>query len=192
LQWFKSMYTLQGKPDKYVICIPHSVRVWHSYHLYLTQSAYSNLLRSWTDPLPPRRRDPDPIRSMTTDQSTGLYPASLPQQSVKQWGKIKFLLTTRYISLPSPYHRHAISTFNACSWVPNHQSLIDTDGGYNLRGADFSHHSPHPSQPMVLRFLTNCPVRPPITNTPQETSNILLYSNCLPLHLAQLSTYFYP
>jgi hypothetical protein len=30
--------------------------------------------------------------------------------------------------------------------------LTDTDGGYNLGSADFPHHSPHPSQPMVLRF----------------------------------------
>jgi hypothetical protein len=27
-QRFKSMYTLQGKPDQHAIHIPHSVRVW--------------------------------------------------------------------------------------------------------------------------------------------------------------------
>jgi hypothetical protein len=43
------------------------------------------------------------------------------------------------LGLPGPYHRHAIGTFNTCSWGSTEQSLIDTGGGYNLRGASSSH-----------------------------------------------------
>jgi hypothetical protein len=51
--------------------------------------------------------------------------------------------------LPDPYHRHAIGTFNTCSWGSTEQSLIDAGGGYNLRGAG----SPHTHS---LTFLTSC------------------------------------
>jgi hypothetical protein len=42
--------------------------------------------------------------------------------------------------------------FNTCSQGPTHLSLTDTDGGYNLGGVDFLHHTPHPSQPTALRL----------------------------------------
>jgi hypothetical protein len=57
-----------------------------------------------------------------------------------------------YISLLGPYHQHMISTFNTCSWGPTYQSLTDTGGGYNLRGADLLHHTPRPFQPRILHF----------------------------------------
>jgi hypothetical protein len=57
---------------------------------------------------------------------------------------------TGYIDLLGSYHQHVISTFNTCSHRPTHRSLTDTGGGYNLRGADFPHHTPWPSRPMVL------------------------------------------
>jgi hypothetical protein len=45
--------------------------------------------------------------------------------------------------LTGPYHRHAIGTFNTCSRGPTERSLIDTGGGYKLRGAGLPHtHSP--------------------------------------------------
>jgi hypothetical protein len=58
----------------------------------------------------------------------------------------------RLLGLPNPYLRHAIDTFNTCSWGPTHQSLTDTGGGYNIGGAGFPHYTPRPSQPMVLHF----------------------------------------
>jgi hypothetical protein len=61
-------------------------------------------------------------------------------------------VVTKLLGLLDPYHQHTISTFNTCSWVPTHQFLIDTDGGYNLGGVSFSHHSPRPSQLTVLHF----------------------------------------
>jgi hypothetical protein len=81
---FESMYTLQGKtqPTWHMLstlspCIVHD-------HTYVTRSTYSNLSYSrqqiWIDPLHPRRGAPDIIYGTTVIRSTGLYPASLPQQ----------------------------------------------------------------------------------------------------------------
>jgi hypothetical protein len=84
------MYTLQGKirPTHHTLSMLSSRMTLN--HTYLTHSGYSNLSHSrqqiWTDSLPSRRRAPDPIHSMMADWSTGLYPASLPQQPIKQWG----------------------------------------------------------------------------------------------------------
>jgi hypothetical protein len=36
------------------------------------------------------------------------------------------------LGLSSPYHRHAISTFNTCSQVTTPRSLTDTGGGYHI------------------------------------------------------------
>jgi hypothetical protein len=59
---------------------------------------------------------------------------------------------TYYISLLGPYLKHVISTFNTCSRGLTHRSLINTGGCYNLGDAGLPHHTPHPSQPMILRF----------------------------------------
>jgi hypothetical protein len=59
---------------------------------------------------------------------------------------------TCYICLLGSYLQYVITTFNICSRGPIHRSLIDTSGGYNLGGAGFPQHTPHPSQPMILYF----------------------------------------
>jgi hypothetical protein len=53
-----------------------------------------------------------------------------------QWisGESQTSINNRLLSLPGPYHRHAIGTFNTCSRGLIHRSLTDTDGGYNLGG----------------------------------------------------------
>jgi hypothetical protein len=63
-----------------------------------------------------------------------------------------------YIGLLGLYLQHVISTFNTCLQVPTPRSLTNTDGGYNLRGADFPHHSPHPSQSTVLHLPLKGPI----------------------------------
>jgi hypothetical protein len=73
-------------------------------------------------------------------------------------------------------HQHAIGTFNTCSRGPTYQKLIDTGGGYNLARANFAHHCPRPSQPMVLQFPPNGHARsqvihPNITNWTDEGTN---------------------
>jgi hypothetical protein len=75
--------TMQGKtrPTCHTLFTlsPHMVQD----HTYLTWFTYSNLSYSrqqiWTYPLHPRRRAPDTIHNTTAIQSTGPYPASLPQ-----------------------------------------------------------------------------------------------------------------
>jgi hypothetical protein len=125
-------------------------------HTYLTRSTHSNLLyshqQSWSGPLLPRKKAPDPIHITMAGRSVGPYPVSLPRQPLKQWGQSQPSIDGRLLGLPSPYLRHAICTFNTCSWGPTNQSLTDTSGGYNLGGAGFSHHTPRPSQLTVLRF----------------------------------------
>jgi hypothetical protein len=61
-------------------------------------------------------------------------------------------INSRLLGLSGPYHRHAIDTFNTCSWGLTHQSLTDTDGRYNFRGAGFPHTTPWPSQPAISTF----------------------------------------
>jgi hypothetical protein len=153
------MYTLQEKiqPTCHTLsmlslCMVHD-------HTYLTWSTYSNLSYShqqiWTDPLHPRIRAPDTIHSTTAIRSAGPYPASLPQQS-KSSGEKSTPVDNRLLGLPGPYHRHAIGTFNTCSWGPTERSLIDTGRGYNLGGAGLPHtHSP--------TFPTICPHFPLVT-----------------------------
>jgi hypothetical protein len=50
-------------------------------------------------------------------------------------------VVTQLHQLTGLIYQHVISTFNACSWGPTHQSLTDTGGGYNLEGAGFSYHT---------------------------------------------------
>jgi hypothetical protein len=83
---------------------------------------------------------------------------------------------TTYIDSLGPYHQHVISTFNTCSRGPTHRSLTDTGGGYNLGGADLTHHTPQPFQPTVLRFAPKGPARsqvnqPTIINWTKEGAN---------------------
>jgi hypothetical protein len=68
-----------------------------------------------------------------------------------QWssGESQTFINSKLLGLPDPYHRHAIGTFNTCSWGPIKRSLTDTGGGYNLEGVGLPHtHS--------LTFPTSC------------------------------------
>jgi hypothetical protein len=129
------MYTLQGKTrltrHTHSTLSPRMVLD----HTYCTRSTHSNLSRTrqqiCTDPLPQRRRAPEIIHSSTAVWSTGPYPASLPQQSMRQWGKDKLL--------------HVIRTFNTCSRGPTHRSLTNTAGATALKAPTF--HIPLPDHP---------------------------------------------
>jgi hypothetical protein len=61
------------------------------------------------------------------------------------------------LGLLGPYHQHAISTFNTCSWGPTHQSLTDKSRGYNPGGAGFPQTTPQPSGPTVSTFHLRAP-----------------------------------
>jgi hypothetical protein len=139
---------------------------WYTWHVcFLRQSTYvfvcGNFSRSHqqslADPLLPRKRAPDNIPSMLADRSTGPHPISLPSQPLKPWGKSQASVDDKLHQFTRPILQHVISTFNTCSRIPTSWSLTDTDGGYNLGGASFQHHSPCPFQPTVLRFPLRVP-----------------------------------
>jgi hypothetical protein len=44
----------------------------------------------------------------------------------------------RLLGLPSPYHRHAIGTFNTCSRVPTPRFLTDIGGGYHIENLEIA------------------------------------------------------
>jgi hypothetical protein len=79
----------------------------------------------------------------------GSIPCFSPEPANEAGGVSQAPVSDQLLGLPGPYHRHAISTFNTCSWGPTHRSLTDTGGGYNLWGASLPHtHS--------LTFPTSC------------------------------------
>jgi hypothetical protein len=96
---------------------------------------------------------------MPADRSVDPYAVSLLRQPLKQWGRSQPFVDDRLLSLPGPYFRHAIGTFNTCSRGPTHRFFTDTSGGYNLGGVGFPYHTPQPSQLIVLHFPPTCPVR---------------------------------
>jgi hypothetical protein len=46
--------------------------------------------------------------------------------------KAKTSINSKLLGLLGPYHRHAIGTFNTCSQVSTHRSLMDTGRGYHI------------------------------------------------------------
>jgi hypothetical protein len=85
------------------------------------------------------------IPSTPTDESVGPHPISLPSHPLKQWGQSQVSgdnwlhRFTRHISPTCDQYVQYLLTGST------HRSLTDTDGGYNLGGANFLHHSPRPS-----------------------------------------------
>jgi hypothetical protein len=61
---------------------------------------------------------------------------------------ISEVVLSQLLGLPSPYHRHAIDTFNTYSLVPTPRSLIDTGGGYHIENIkiDTTLSPPFPSE----------------------------------------------
>jgi hypothetical protein len=80
-----------------------------------------------------------------------------PEPAIKVVGVKPPSVDGRLLSLPGPYHRHAIGTFNTWSQGPTHRSLTDTGGGYSLGGAGFPQTTPWPSRPMVSTFHLRAP-----------------------------------
>jgi hypothetical protein len=55
-----------------------------------------------------------------------------PKIAIEAVGLSQAHVDGRLLGLSSSYHRHAIDTFNTCSWVPTTRSLTDTSGGYHI------------------------------------------------------------
>jgi hypothetical protein len=130
--------------------------MWHFYHAYLAQSAYRNLSR-WLNRVGQihcsrERGTLDYIPTTPAGRSTGLHPISLLLTAIEVVCLSQASVEDSLLVLLGPYLQYAINTFNTCSRIPTHRSLINTDRGYNLRDAGFSHYFPRPSQPTVLYF----------------------------------------
>jgi hypothetical protein len=159
--WFKSIYTLQGNLIHMTHTLPASVHVRHSSLPTSSPRMWQSFVKlsiELNGSTAPKKMALILIHNTPADQSVGPYLVSLPQQPLKLWGKVKHLLVTSYINLLNLYLQHMISTFNTYSQGPTHQSLTNTDGGDNLRGVGFPHHTLCPSQPTVIRF---SPMAPP-------------------------------
>jgi hypothetical protein len=128
------MYTLQGKTrPTWHICFPrqstYAQRTLLAGGPRMCQPFTSHQL-GWTDALHLRKSAPDStsqpdwvVRRTHLDFSpnTAIEAVRLSQAHVDG----------RILGLPGPYHRHAIGTFNTCSWVPTPRSLTDTGRGYH-------------------------------------------------------------
>jgi hypothetical protein len=146
------MYTLQGKTQSTRhMLLTLGLRMALD-HTYLTWSTYSNL--SWVV---------DSVGQSHCSREKGLPTQSTACRLTGPWVRTQFLsrvnqwsseesqtsIDSRLLALLGPYHRHAIGTFNTCSWGPTHRFLTDTGGGYRLEGAGFSHTTPWPFHPVI-------------------------------------------
>jgi hypothetical protein len=75
--------------------------------------------------------------------------------------------------LTEPISQHAISTFNTYSRGLTHRSLINTGGGYNLRGTGLPHHTFRSFQSTVLHFSPKGPIRSQVINYQHKPLAIL-------------------
>jgi hypothetical protein len=100
------------------------------------------------DALLPRKSAPDSRTHLSFSPNTTIESVCLSQA----------LVDDRLLGLLDPYHQYVIGTFNTCSRGLIHQSLIDTDGGYNLGGTGLPHHTLRPLQPVVSPFHLRAPL----------------------------------
>jgi hypothetical protein len=156
-------------------------------HMYHTWSVYSNILRSHqqcrTDALLPRKNAPDST-SQPSWVAHGTCLNFSPNTTIEAMRWSQSSVDSMLLGLLGPYYEHAISTFNTYSRGLTHRSLSDTGGGYNLGGASLSHHTPRPSQLMVLCFPPKAPAQsrvkhPTITSWTKEEQTLNLVSGSL-------------
>jgi hypothetical protein len=87
----------------------------------------------------------------------GSIPSFSPTTTNAEVEKSQASVDNSLLGLPSPYHRHAIGTFNTCLRGPTERSSTDLGGGYNFGGANLPHtHSPTFST-SCLHFLLLAP-----------------------------------
>jgi hypothetical protein len=166
LRWFKSMYTLQGKPDQHVTHISRLIRIWPS----------------------TIRISHGPCIATFRESSTGLDRCTTPEKKCS-WIHLSAWLSGPW-DLPQFFSQHNrwSSAFkpSICWWqtirltepispawdqyvqyllVGANPSILNRHmWGYNFGGADLSHHTLQPSQPTILHFLPKGPVRSQVIN----------------------------
>jgi hypothetical protein len=137
------MYTLQGKPDQHDTYASHASPRMHSVRFPRVVPVRGNLSRGpdifGQIPLLPRKKGSRHNPQHVGWPIRGSVPSFSPEPANEAGGVSQAPDDNQLLGLPGPYHRHAIGTFNICLWEPTEQSLPDTVGGYNLRGAGSSH-----------------------------------------------------
>jgi hypothetical protein len=160
------MYTLQWKPDQHAKRIPRSVYVW-SQTIRISRGQRIATFRESSTDLDGSHNSrekgiPDYTLRTSADRSVGPNPVSLPLSTKEVVGLSQCSINSMQLGLLGPYLRHVASTFNTCSWVPTSWSLTNIGRGYNLGRVSYPHHTPQPSQPMVLHFPPKGPAWSPV------------------------------
>jgi hypothetical protein len=140
-RWFESMYNLQGKtwPTRHVRFL-RTVPVRGNLSWVINKVGQSHCSREKGLPT-----------QSTAHRLTDPHVCTQFISRANKWSSVEShtSINNRLLGLPGPYHRHAIGTFNTCSWGPTHRSLTNIGGSYNIGGAGFPRtHS--------LTFPTNC------------------------------------
>jgi hypothetical protein len=155
-RWFKTMYTMQGKPnthDTYASCTgprtPHIRYLW-AVPVHGNLSCWPN--RVGHTLLLPRKRASDTIPYTSADQSTGPPPSFSPNITIEAVMNTKHLLMNRLHRSTGPISPVCDQYVQYLLTGANPSVLNQHRWGYNLGGASLPLHTPQPSQPMVLRF----------------------------------------
>jgi hypothetical protein len=150
-QRFKSMYTLQGKPNKHGTYTFHASPSTPDVCFLRVIPVHDNLSRV-TDRigrilLPLRKSAPDST-SQPGSVARGTHLSFSLKTAIGVVGLRQAPVDGRLLGLLGPYHWHAIGTFNTCSQVPTPRSLNDTGGGYHIEnlGIATSLSPPFPSE----------------------------------------------
>jgi hypothetical protein len=145
------MYTLQGKtrPTQHVHFPRQSTyarRTLPAGGLH-TWQPFTSRQQSWTDALLPRKSAPDSTSQLGWVVH-GTHLSFSPNTAIEAVRLSQAPVGDRLLSLPDPYHWHAIGTFNTCSRVPTSQSLTDTGRGYHIENLriDTTLSPPFPSE----------------------------------------------
>jgi hypothetical protein len=141
------MYTLQGKtrPTRHVRFPCRSTYAQRTLPAGdpRTWQPFTRRRQIWTDPTAPEKKGSRHNPQHAGWPIHGSAPSFSPEPANEARGISQAPDDDQLLGLPGPYHRHAIGTFNTCSWGSTERSLTDPGGGYNLRGGVLPHtHSP--------------------------------------------------
>jgi hypothetical protein len=162
----------KGKPDQHDTTASHSSPRMPGVRFLWAVPIRGNLSRVINRfgriPLLLRKMASDTIHSTAADRSGGSVPSFSPKQINESVDLSQTTVDDKLLGLLSSYHQHAIDTFNTCSRGPTHRYLTDTCGGYNLRGAGFSHRADGLGGRPALGRLPRRPPPRPAPSLPQH------------------------
>jgi hypothetical protein len=118
-RWFESMYTLQGKtkPTQHVRFPCQSTYAWHTLPASgpRTWQPFMRRWQIWTNPTAPEKKGSRHNPQHAGWPICGSVRSFSPESANEAGGISQAPVGDQLLGLPSPYHRHAIGTFNTCS-----------------------------------------------------------------------------